>query len=96
MSMVKVREEITATADIPPAPQALTLSRVPYIAIDDPSKRSLCTEHIGQRPPDAIVGEHSTVDHTRLSDIQVSPSCTLGLPIGTPLPLKFELSRRSI
>ena len=59
MSMEEVREEITTTADIPPPPQLSTLSRV-TVAIDDPSKRSLSTEHIGQRPPDAVVEEHSS------------------------------------
>ena len=63
-SMEEVHEEITVTADIPPPPQASTLSRVTDVAIDDPSKRSLGTEHIVQRPPDAIVGEHSAVGHT--------------------------------
>ena len=92
MSMEKVREEIATTADIPPPPQALTLSRVTYIATDDPSKRSLDTEHIGRRPPDAIVGEHSTVHPTRLSEVQVPFSPTLGLPIGAPLHLNSAVA----
>ena len=92
MSMEEVREEVTATADIPPPSQALTLSRVTYIAIDDPSKHSLGTEHIVQRSPDTIVGEHSTVDHTRSIDVQVPSSRTLGLPNGTPLPLNSAVA----
>ena len=86
MSMEEVREEITATADIPPTPQLSTLSRVTDVTIDDPSKRSLVTEHIKQRPPDAIVGEHSAIGHAPSSDVEVpsSPTSVLGNypPIG--------------
>ena len=87
MSMEEVREEITATADIPPPPQLSTLSRVTDVAIDDLSKCSLGTEHIEQRPPDSIVGEHSAFSHAPSSDVEVPSSPTFGLPIGTPLPL---------
>ena len=91
MSIEDVPEKITATADMPPLPQLSTLSRVTGVAIDDPSKRSLGTEHIEQRPPDAIVGEHSAVSHAPSSDVEVpsSPTPVLGnfLPIGTLLPL---------
>ena len=90
MSMEEVREEITATADIPPPPQLSTLSRVTDVAIDDPSKRSLGTEHIEQRPPDAVVGEHSAFSHAPSSDVEVHSSATpvLGnfLSIGMLLP----------
>ena len=96
MSMEEVREEITATADIPPPPQLSTLSRVTDVAIDDPSQRSLGTEHIGQRPPDAIVGEHSAVSHAPSSDVEVpsSPTPVLGnfLPIGTLLPFNSAVA----
>ena len=91
MSIEEVREEITATADIPPPPQLSTLSRVTDVAIDDPSQSSLVTEHIGHRPPDTIVGEHSAVSHAPSSDVEVpsSPTPVLGkfLPIGMLLPL---------
>ena len=85
MSIEEAREEMTATADIPP--QLSTLSRVTEVAIKDPSKRSVSTEHIEQHPPGAIVAEHSGVGHTRSSDVQVPSSPTLGLLIGMLLPL---------
>ena len=95
MSMEEVREEITTTADIPPPPQLSTLSRV-TVAIDDPSKRSLSTEHIGQRPPDAVVEEHSTVSHAPSSDVEVpsSPTPVLAslLPIGMLLPFNSAVA----
>ena len=96
MSMEEVREEITTTADIPPPPQLSTLSRVTDVAIDDPSKRSLGTEHIGQRPPDAVVEEHSTVSHAPSSDVEVpsSPTPVLAslLPIGMLLPFNSAVA----
>ena len=92
MSMEEVREEITAITDIPPPPQQSTLSRVTDVAIDVPSKRSPGTEHIEQRPPDAIVGEHTAVGHAHSSDVQVPSSPTLGLPIDTPLPLNSAVA----
>ena len=96
MSLEDVREEITATADIPSPPQLSTLSRVTDVAIDDLSKRSLGTEHIEQRPPDAIVGEHSAVSHAPSSDVEVpeSPTPVIGnyLPIGTLLPLNSAVA----
>ena len=88
--MEEVREEITATADI--LPQLSTLSRVTDIAIDDPSKPSLSTEHIEYCTPDAIVGEHSAVGHTRSSDVQVLSSPTLGLLVGMLLPLNSAVA----
>ena len=91
MSIEDVPEEITATADMPPLSQLSTLSRVTGVAIDDPSKHSLGTEHIEQRTPDASVGEHSAVSHAPSSDVEVPSSTTpvLGnfLPIGTLLLL---------
>ena len=96
MSMEEVREEITATADIPPLPQLSTLSRVTDVGIDDPSKRSFPTAHIEQRPPDAIVREHSAVSHAPSSDVEVpsSPTPVLSnfLPIGTLLPLNSAVA----
>ena len=96
MSMEEVREEITTTADIPPPPQLSTLSRVTDVAIDDPSKRSLGTEHIGQRPPDVVVEEHSTVSHAPSSDVEVpsSPTPVLAslLPIGMLLPFNSAVA----
>ena len=73
-SMEEVREEITATADIPHTSQPSTLSRVTDVPIDDLSKRSLGTEHIEQRPPDVIVGEHSAVPHAPSDDVEVPES----------------------
>ena len=96
MSMEEVREEITATADIPPPPQLSTLSRVTDVAIDNPSKRSFPTAHIEQRLPDAIVGEHSAVSHAPSSDVEVpsSPTPVLAslLPIGTLLPFNSAVA----
>ena len=86
MSVKEVREEITATADMS------TLSRVTDVAINDPSKGSLSTEHIEQRPPDIIVGEYSAVGHTRSSDAQVPSSPTLVLPVGMPLLLNSAVA----
>ena len=51
-STLSIREEILAAADIPP--QMSSLLPVTDIAIGDPSKRSLGTEHIEPRAPDAI------------------------------------------
>ena len=79
-STLRVREEITATADIPS--QLSLLSPVTGIAIDGFSTRSLGTEHIERRPPDAVVVDRSAVRHTPLSDVEVPSSPTLGLPIG--------------
>ena len=94
--MEEVREEITATADIPHPSQPSTLSRVTDVPIDDLSKRSLGTEHIEQRPPDVIVGEHSAVPHAPSDDVEVpeSPTPVLGncLPIGTLLSLNFAVA----
>ena len=88
-STLGAREEVTATADIPP--QLLSLAPVSDVAIDDPSKRSLGTEHIEQRPPYAIVVEHSAFSHTLSNDVEVpsSPTPILKdfLPIGTLLSL---------
>ena len=96
MSIEEVREAITATAHIPPPPQLSTVSRVTDVAIDDPSKRSRGTEHIEQRPPDAIVGEHFTVSHAPSSDVEVpsSPTPVHGnfLPIGMLLPLNSAVA----
>ena len=80
-----VRKEIMATTDIPP--QLSPLSPVTDVAIDDLSTRSLGTEHIDHRPPDVNVVEHSAFSHTPSSDVEVSSSPTLGLPIGMLLPL---------
>ena len=77
-STLRVREEITATADIP---SQLSLQS-PVTAIDGFSTRSLGTEHTEHRPPDAIVVDRSAVRQTPLSDVQVPSSSTLGLPIG--------------
>ena len=90
LNMEEAREEITATADIPP--QMSTLSRVTAVAINDPSKGSPSTEHIEQRPPDTIVAERSAVGHTRSSDVQILSSPTLGLPIGMLLPLNSAVA----
>ena len=90
--MEEVREEITATADIPPTPQLSTLSRVIDVTIDDPPKRSPGTEHIEQRPPDAMVTEYSAADHARSSDVQALSSPTLGLPIRMLLPLNSAVA----
>ena len=82
------REEITATADIPP--QLSPLSPVTDVAIGDPSTSSLGTEHIDHRLPDAIVIEHSAVSHAPSSDAEVSSSPTLLsnlFPMGMLLPL---------
>ena len=96
MNMEEVREEITATAHIPPPPQLSTLSRVTDVAIDDLSKRSLGTEHIEQRSPDTIVGEHPAVSHGPSSDVEVpsSPTPVLGnfLSIGMLLPLNSAVA----
>ena len=96
MSLEEVREEITATADIPPPPQSSTLSRGTDVAIDDPSTCSFGTEHIEQRPPDAIVGEHSAVSHAPSSDVKVpsSPTPVLRnfLSIGMLLPLNSAVA----
>ena len=96
MNMEEVREEITATADIPPPPQPSTLSRVTDVAIDDLSKRSLGTEHIEQCSPDTIVGEHPAVSHAPSSDVEVpsSPTPVLGnfLSIGMLLPLNSAVA----
>ena len=86
--MEKAREEITATTDIP---QLSTLPRVTDVAIDDPSHFSQSTEHIEQRPPDAIVVEHSAVGHIPSSDVQIPTSPTLG-PIGMPFPLNSAVA----
>ena len=89
MSLEEVREEITATADIPPPPQSSTLSRVTDVGIDDPSTCSLGTEHIEQGPPDAIVGEHSAISHAPSSDVEV-PSLPTLVP-GNFLPIGMQL-----
>ena len=88
--MEEAREEITATTDIPP--QLSTLSRVTDVAIDDPSNFSQSTDHIEQRPPDAIIVEHFAVGHTPSSDVQGPSSHTLGLPIGMPFPLNSVIA----
>ena len=83
------REEITATAVIPP--QLSPLSPVTDVAIGDHSTSSLGIEHIDHRPPDAIVIEHSAVSHAPSSDAEVSSSSTPVLsnlfPMGMLLPL---------
>ena len=79
-STLRVREESTATADIPS--QLSLLSPVTGIAIDGFSTRSFGTEHIEHRPPGAIVVDRPEVRHTPLSDVEVPSSPTLGLPIG--------------
>ena len=79
-----VREEIMATAIIPP--QLSTPSPVTEVAIDDFSTCSLGTEHMEHRSPDAIVVEHSAFSHTPSIDVQLPSSPTLGLPIGMLLP----------
>ena len=91
LSTLGVREEITAIPNIPPQ----LSSPVPVtgvVAIDGPSKRSLVTEHIEQRPPHAIVVEHSAVSHTPSSDVDVPSSPTLGLLIGMLLPLNSAVA----
>ena len=96
MSIEEAREEITTTAAIPPPSQLSTLSQVTDVTVDDPSKRSLPTEHLEQRPPDGIVGEHSAVSHTPSSDVEVpsSPTPVHGnfLPIGMLLPLNSAVA----
>ena len=91
MTTAKVRGGIAGTADIPPPPQLSTLSRVTDVAIDEPSKRSLGTEHVEQCPRDAFVGEHPAVSHAPSGDVEVplAPTPVLGnfLPIGMLLPL---------
>ena len=89
-SPLVIRKDIPATADIPP--QLSSLSRVTDVANDDPSKPCLGTEHMEQRPPDANAGEHSTVGRTHSSDVQVSSSPTLVLPIGMPFPLNSAVA----
>ena len=90
LSTLGVREEITAITDIPP--QLSSLAPVTNVAIDGPSKRSLVTEHIEQRPPYAVVVEHSAISHTPSSDVEVPSSPTLGLPIGMLLPLNSAVT----
>ena len=96
MSTAKVRGGIAGTADIPPLPQLSTLSRVTDVAIDDPSKRSLGTEHIEQCPRVAFVGEQPAVSHAPSSDVEVplAPTPVLGnfLPIGMLLPLNSAVA----
>ena len=77
-----VREEITASADLPHLSSPLA-----EVVIDDSSTRSLGTEHIEHRPPDSTVLEHSAVSHTPSSDVEVPSSPTPGLPIGMLFPL---------
>ena len=62
------------------------------MTIDDPPKRSSGTEHIEQRPPDAMVTEYSAADHARSSDVQALSSPTLGLPIRMLLPLNSAVA----
>ena len=92
MNTGEVCDETTATADIPPPPQLSALSRVTDVPIDDPSKHSLGTEHIEQRPADAVVGEHSAAGHAHSSDVHVLSSPTLGLPIGMLVPLNSTVA----
>ena len=76
-----IREDITATSDIPQLPFADE-------AIDSPSTRSLGTEHIKHSPPDSIA-----VELTASRDIEVpsspSPAPVFDnlLPAGMLLPL---------
>ena len=83
-STFEVREEITASADLPHLSSPLPVADV---VIDDSSTLPLGTEHIEHRPPDAIVLEHSAVSHTPSSDVEVPSSPTPGLPIGMLFPL---------
>ena len=89
-------QDITATTDLPsqlPSPPPVT-----DIVTDGPSTRSLGTEHIEHRPPDAIVVEHTAVGHTPSSDVEVpsspSPTPVLDdfLPIGMLLPLDSSVA----
>ena len=84
-STLGVREEITATAAIPP--QLSPLSPLTDVAIDESSTHPLGTRYIEHRPPDAIVVGHSTVSHTPSNDEEVPSSPTPGLSIGMLLPL---------
>ena len=84
-STLGVREEITATAAIPP--QLSPLSPLTDVAIDESSTHPLGTRYIEHRPPDAIVVGHSAVSHTPSNDEEVPSSPTPGLSIGMLLPL---------
>ena len=55
----EIREDITANVDIPP--QLPLPAPVTDIVIDDPSKRSLGTEHIEDRPLDRTDSPYDTV-----------------------------------
>ena len=86
-----IREHITPTAGIPPwlPSPSLVVDEV----IEGPSTRSLSTEHIEHRPPDANLVEHTTIGHTPSRDVEApySPPPIPDLndfpPIGRLLPL---------
>lgn len=85
-----IREEITTSSDLPP--QLLSPPPVADVVIDDPSTRSLGSEHIEHHYLDAIVLENSAVSHTPSSNVEVLSSPTLGLLIGMLFPLNSAVA----
>ena len=90
-SLSTIREDITAAAGLPPRLPSPSL--VVDEVIEGPSTRSLSTEHIEHRPPDANPIEHTTVGHIPSRDVE-APSSSPPIPnlndfppIGMLLPL---------
>ena len=86
-----IREHITPTAGIPPCLPSPSL--VVDEVIECPSTRSLSTEHIEHRFPDANLVEHTTIGHTPSRDVEAPsspppiPGLNYFLSIGMLLPL---------
>ena len=67
-----IREDNTATEGLPPRLPSPSL--VVDEVIEGPSTRSLSTEHIEHRPPDANLIVHTTVGHIPLRDVEAPSS----------------------
>ena len=86
-----IREDITPTAGLPPRLPSPSL--VVDEVIECPSTRSLSTEHIEHRFPDANLVEHTTIGHTPSRDVEAPsspppiPGLNYFLSIGMLLPL---------
>ena len=73
-----IREDITPAAGLPP--QLPSPSPVVDAVDEVPSTRSLSTEHIEHRPPDAKLVDHTAVGHTPSRDVEV-PSSPPPVPV---------------
>ena len=91
-----IREDITPAAGLPP--QLPSPSPVVDAVNEGPSARSLSTEHIEHRPPDAKLVDRTTVDHTPSRDVEASsspaptPVVNDSPPIGMLLPLDSSVA----